>query len=76
MLRKSFPKKRVFLKPVELARLLEPGKELGRVTCHLSTSSADDESAASLLALADVQCDERLGGLLKHYCRAAQPLTL
>ncbi len=33
--------------------------------------SADDESAAPPLDLAEIQCDERLGGLLKHYYRAA-----
>ncbi len=34
-------------------------------------SSADDESAALPLDLAEIQCDERLGGLLKHYYRSA-----
>jgi Integrase core domain len=34
-------------------------------------SSADDESAPPLLDLANVKCDERLGGLLKHYYRTA-----
>ncbi len=34
-------------------------------------SSADDESAATPPDLAEIKCDERLGGLLKHYYRAA-----
>jgi putative transposase len=33
--------------------------------------SADDESTVLPLDLADVKCDERLGGLLKHYYRDA-----
>jgi putative transposase len=45
---------------------LRPHQSLGNVP-----PTATASPPASPLALEDVACDERLGGLLKHYCRRA-----
>ena len=44
---------------------------LAKAGDKLTADCADDSETAEAFTLADIKCERRLGGILKHYYRAA-----
>ena len=71
MLRRRVPNKRIFFEPAERAKLLKLNKEVGTGVRQPSPAANRESPHAKPIMLADIKCQERLGGLLKHFHRDA-----